>query len=49
MVYVQFVTENAINVHYIKRKLTINMQVFVVSEVSSCPYGSGNVNNGTET
>ena len=45
-----FLTENAVNVYYVKRRITINMQIFTVSSVyimhnavaHYIPYGARN-------
>ena len=38
-----------LNVYYIKKKLTINMKIIAVSEVSGGSYCNRNTNSGTET
>ena len=45
----EFVTENATNIYYIKRELAINMQIFAVSIVSGGTYCNHNVNSRTKT
>ena len=41
--------ENVADVCYIKKKVSINMQIFEVSDVSDCSYCNSKVNSETET
>ena len=41
-------TENVTIVYFIKRKLAINMQIFLVAKVSGGSYCNRDANSGTE-